>query len=96
MSSNESPISSEETAESEDAPDGATDATLDDAARRLEQALESLEGLIEQKSAKISELGQALEAAQAENKDLRQRLEQASEKVDGVTKRLQETLEDKG
>ncbi|MFC4350933.1 hypothetical protein ACFOW6_05190 [Fodinicurvata halophila] len=87
MPSNDSPTSSEETQDS---------ATVDDAALRLERALDTLEKLIEEKTARITELNKALEIAETENKDLKQRLEQASEKVDTVTRRLQETLEDKG
>lgn len=87
MPSNDSPTSSEEMPES---------VTVDDAARRLEQALDTLEKLIEEKTARITELSKALEIAETENKDLKQRLEQASEKVDNVTRRLQDTLEDKG
>lgn len=87
MPSNDSPTSSEEMPES---------VTVDDAAQRLEQALDTLEKLIEGKTARITELSKALEIAETENKDLKQRLEQASEKVDNVTRRLQDTLEDKG
>lgn len=87
MPSNDSPTSSEEMPES---------VTVDDAAQRLEQALDTLEKLIEEKTARITELSKALEIAETENKDLKQRLEQASEKVDNVTRRLQDTLEDKG
>jgi len=79
------------------APQPAAEPAQDDlaeAGRRLDSALDRLEGLLQSRSEKLAELRRALQAADEENARLRDLVSQVADRLDGAVERLEGALED--